>query len=275
MIRYTNKIGSTIHFVFQVNGQVQEPDVVGSILSITASFIPEYSCTKLQNSGKIGKIKVNLEHKPVKNVVRTIGTIELDSNMDSVDNGILVAIIENIKKVHLHQAQIKFHHRELVEKNNYTQVFKRALQLCAVLDQEGGKAKDLRQSILEVLSSKKMSTYKQFTMGSKFKDTTAVFVVEGRKDVQALLNANFHNCVGLGGYYFNQADVFELLKNKAVTVFVDGDSGGAEFLKKLAKVVNLEYVINIKDHTDKLCVQQLTPKEVIQCIKNRKVYIES
>jgi DNA primase len=268
MIKYNNKVTNEIVLQFLIDGPAKEVDIVGSVMTLSAAMLPEYSIMKLQNTNLLGKLVVALQSTST-NKIR--GILKIPSNLDRADTCILIAIIESIKKVHLYDSVFKFKEVVPTEKNNTTLWLKRALEIynSAFQQMQDDSATNLKRTLLEMTSAKKAISYKSFTLGSRFHEADHIIVVEGKNDVEALAQCNINNVLGLGGYNFKEKDLEELLKSKKITLFTDGDQGGLAIIRKLSELYDIEYIIQTPK-TKK--VEELKKREILDLMKEKKIF---
>lgn len=270
-IRYTSELKYNLKFLFTVEGKVDETDIIGALLTLTASYHPSYGIIKLQNQSKLGKVKINKRIITVKNEEKTQGMIEIPLNLDRADTSIFVAVMENIKRIKLFSCEISLHSIEDLQRGNSAKFLKRAVQVYnGYFNAEGGvSTDDIRKTLLELTSAKKAVTCGDHTLGATFAQSDQVIVVEGRADVITLADCGIKNTFALNGLNFDPETVAHHLKSKTITLFRDGDEGGREIEKKLSNIVKIDYIIQTPE---KVSVEDLSKVEILHHLKNRKVY---
>ena len=83
-----------IHAQINANGIVEKPDVVGAIFGQTEGLLSnDLDLRELQKTGRIGRIKVNINSK----AGRSKGEIVIPSSLDRVETAILGCITGNHK----------------------------------------------------------------------------------------------------------------------------------------------------------------------------------
>lgn len=276
-IRYTSKLKYNLVFDFLVDGEVNESDVIGAMLTLTSSFNLNYGIIKLQNLNKLGKVELDLKHLkiPKKELeIKTKGTIKISTDLDRAETSIFCSIIEQIKKIKLYSCTISLKEITDAEQVNSSIFLNRAVEIYSNYFQSQFLDPDnLKRSLFEMTSSKKVTSVGSFTLGASFKESNNILVVEGRADVAKLFDCGITNTFALGGLFFEVDAVKEFLKSKAITLFLDGDVGGKEILKKLDSLdLNITHII---EAPEKISVEDLSKTEILNLIKNRRIYTTS
>ena len=275
MIRFTKDIDTRIKIYFSVNGLVQEHDIIGAICSTVASILPEYNIVALQNAQKVAQLKLDLyEHKVEKtNKVMTIGTLYLETNLDPADNALLVSLIEKVNKVHLHEAKFMYKDHEDTKENNLAGIIKRSKELYTLFSstKKQDVRRDVKAIILENTGVGIVKTLGAYHIGPTYNTEEEVFVVEGRNDVINLVKCNYNNVLGIGGFNFIEKDLEAALRGKIVTLFLDADSGGHQNLLKLNNLIDIRYIVTLPEGKK---VEDLSKKEVLEAIKNKKLFVK-
>jgi 5S rRNA maturation endonuclease (ribonuclease M5) len=270
MIRYTTKFKYNLIFEFVVEGVVKESDVIGSLLTLVTATHGDYNITKLQSAQKLGKVSVVFLQN--KDKEKSYGLIKVGCNLEKYDISVLSSIIETINKVGLYSCKIILKQIELSEKISYQKILKRAIEIHNLkFDQNSEGEPDLKRALENLHSSAKATAVGSFTMGSRFNDSDSILLVEGRRDILVLNSCGITNTLAVGGVDFSQSELVELAKNKQITTFFDGDSGGDELRRRVSKLVKVDYEITPPRGTS---VEDLKKNEVYELIKNRTVYKE-
>ena len=85
-----------IHATIMIEGVVTRPDVVGAVFGQTEGLMPDaLDLRKLQRSGRIGHIDVNLDD----NRGKVSGVIEIPSSLENVESAIIGAALETIERI--------------------------------------------------------------------------------------------------------------------------------------------------------------------------------
>ena len=102
--------------------------------------------------------------------------------------------------------------------------------------------------------------------GPAIDESDEVIVVEGRADVLNLLKHGIKNAIAMNGTSCPDT-IKELSSKKIITAFVDGDRGGDLIIKELTSVADIDHVTKAPDGKE---VEELTKKEIYQCLKNKR-----
>ena len=80
----------------KLDGQAKRKDIIGAIFGQTEGLMPEaLDLRKLQRSGRIGHIDVNLDS----NKGKISGMIEIPSTLENVESAIIGAALETIERI--------------------------------------------------------------------------------------------------------------------------------------------------------------------------------
>ncbi|MEM2421173.1 MAG: DNA primase, partial [Acidilobaceae archaeon] len=80
----------------EVDGKVEKHDVIGALFGQTEGLLgSEFDLEDLQEKDKIGRVQVDLKFVGSK----TVGTIQLPSNLDRVETAIIAAMLETVDRV--------------------------------------------------------------------------------------------------------------------------------------------------------------------------------
>jgi DNA primase len=111
-----------------------------------------------------------------------------------------------------------------------------------------------------------VTEYKGLSAGPEVHKSKEVIVVEGRADVINLLKYGIKNAIAIDGSKVSEK-ITDIVRDKSVTVFLDGDRGGDMILKRLKQFIKVAYVARAPDGKE---VEELTGKEIRQELKSRK-----
>ena len=93
-----------LEFSLEVNGPVDESDVIGAIFGQTEGLLgPQFDLRELQRSGRIGRIVVKSSTKNGKTAGKVIAT----SAMDMPSTALLAALIESVNQIGPYEAKIR------------------------------------------------------------------------------------------------------------------------------------------------------------------------
>lgn len=260
----------TLFFDFKIEGEVEQSDIIGALLTLTSSYSSNYGITKLQNLGKVGKLRILKKAYEEKKVKKTMGVIEVPTDLDKADSSLLASIVEYVTRVKLFSSKFLLKSINDEEKISSTKFLNRAVEIYNTYFETDSLSPDsLKKTLFEITSSKKAVSCGDFTLGSTFHASQHTIVVEGRADVLTLSECNVTNTFALGGLDFEEQKVKEYLRPKTVTLFRDGDSGGSQIEKRLSRVVPISYYIEVPS---KKSVEDLSKAEIFELIKSRRIY---
>ena len=250
---------------FEVEGVVEKPDVVGAIFGQTEGlFGPDLDLRELQKSGRVGRIEISLESKHDK----TTGTIVIPSSLDKPSTAIIAAAIESVDRIGPCIAKVTMEtiHDEREEKRRaITNKAKEILQKWVV---EGTPSSDeIVKEVSGIVRTAEVVGYgpEGLPAGPEIDQSNSIIIVEGRADVINLLRCGIKNAISLEGTKVPES-VIQLSKTKETTAFLDGDRAGDLILKELGQVAEVEYVARAPAGKE---VEELTPKEVLRCLRER------
>ncbi|MCX6660443.1 MAG: DNA primase DnaG [Candidatus Bathyarchaeota archaeon] len=250
---------------YDVEGVVEKPDVIGAIFGQTEGlFGPDLDLRELQKSGRLGRIGIRLESKND----RTTGEIIIPSSLDKTSTAIIAAAVESVDRIGPCDAKITLEPMQ-DERDEKRQVIRgKAKQILQGWMVESTPSTD--EVIREVSDSVRPSDVLKFgseelPAGPEVGSSGSIIIVEGRADVINLLKCGIKNAIGMEGTKVPQT-IISLCKNKEVTAFLDGDRGGDLILKELTQVAELDYITRAPPGKE---VEDLTPKEVMRCLREK------
>ena len=248
---------------FEIQGVVETPDIVGAIYGQTSGLLSEdLDIRELQKSGRIGRISVDLTSREGK----TRGSIIIPSSLPRTETAILAATIETVDRVGPCTCTIKLGEIVDVRIDKRKSIVDRAAEIVRQWDQN---VSPFSSSIkLEVEKSSKVGSLIKigvdgFAAGPAFEKSKKIILVEGRADVITLLKMGIDNTIAVNGTSVS-LQLVELIKNKTVTAFLDGDRGGDLILKELLQVAHVEYVARAPKGKE---VEDLNKDEVNEALK--------
>ncbi len=262
-----------IHADFTVIGIVEKPDIIGALYGQTDGLLSdELDIRELQKTGKIGRIDVNLSSKEG----ITTGEIIIPSGLSRTETAILAATLETVDRVGPCNCTIKLNEIVDVRIKKRKTIVNRAAEIIRQWDE---KVSPFTASLqLEVeKSSKKAKTGRsssditvikvsneRFYAGSGFEKANKVILVEGRADIINLQKAGIDNTIAVNGTYVPKK-ILELIKNRTVTAFLDGDRGADLILKELIQVAHVKYVARAPPEKE---VEDLSAEEIRKALNN-------
>ncbi len=258
-----------IHAQINANGIVEKPDVVGAIFGQTEGLLSnDLDLRELQKTGRIGRIKVNINSKGG----RSKGEIIIPSSLDRVETAIMAASLETINRVGPCEAYIQVSKVEDVRAVKRKKVVDRAKEIYAsMMNESTPKSLKMIEEVKEAMRIHEISDFgeEKLPAGPNIHTSDAIIVVEGRSDVINLLKHGIKNTVAVEGVNVPKA-VADLTHKKTVTAFVDGDRGGELILKELLQVGDIDYVTRAPRGKE---VEDLEKDEIMIALRN-KVPIE-
>jgi DNA primase len=258
-----------IHAQINANGIVEKPDVVGAIFGQTEGLLSnDLDLRELQKTGRIGRIKVNINSKGG----RSKGEIIIPSSLDRVETAIMAASLETINRVGPCEAYIQVAKVEDVRAVKRKKVVDRAKEIYAsMMNESTPESLKMIEEVKEAMRIHEISDFgeEKLPAGPNVHTSDAIIVVEGRSDVLNLLKHGIKNTVAVEGVNVPKA-VADLTHKKTVTAFVDGDRGGELILKELLQVGDIDYVTRAPRGKE---VEDLEKDEIMIALRN-KVPIE-
>ncbi|MHA1594976.1 MAG: DNA primase DnaG [Candidatus Baldrarchaeia archaeon] len=249
---------------FEVDGVVEKSDVIGAIFGQTEGLLGEdLDLRELQRTGRIGRIKVELETKGGK----TSGVIIMPSCLDRVETAILAAALETIDRVGPCTARVSLEKIEDVREEKRKKIVQRAVEILKNWESSLPETKEIIEQVLDAIRSAELIKYgpDELPAGPGIEESDTIIIVEGRADVINLLKHGFKNVIAVEGTNIPKT-IIDLCKRKTAIVFVDGDRGGELILKELLQVADIDYVARAPPGRE---VEELTRKEIIKALRNK------
>ncbi len=254
-----------IHAQINANGIVEKPDVVGAIFGQTEGLLSnDLDLRELQKTGRIGRIKVNINSK----AGRSKGEIVIPSSLDRVETAILAASLETINRVGPCEAYIQVSKVEDVRAVKRRKVVDRAKELYkGMMEEVTPESLKMIEEVKEAMRIHEITEYgdEKLPAGPNVISSDDILVVEVRADVLNLLRYGVKNAIAVEGVSVPKT-VAELTKNKTVTAFLDGDRGGELILKELLQVGEVDYVTRAPKGKE---VEDLTKDEVMVALRDK------
>ena len=254
-----------IHAQINANGIVEKPDVVGAIFGQTEGLLSnDLDLRELQKTGRIGRIKVNINSRGG----RSKGEIVIPSSLDRVETAILAASLETINRVGPCEAYIQVLKVEDVRAVKRRKVVDRAKELYkGMMEEVTPESLKMIEEVKEAMRIHEITEFgeERLPAGPNVTTSDAILVVEGRADVLNLLKYGVKNAIAVEGVSVPKT-VAELTKSKTVTAFVDGDRGGELILKELLQVGEVDYVTRAPRGKE---VEDLEKEEVMVALRDK------
>ncbi len=250
---------------FEVNGRVDRHDIIGAIFGQTEGLLGSYfNLEELQDKGKIGRVHVDLEYQGTK----TVGTIQVPSNLDRVETSILAAMLETVDRIGPYNARIVVEEIRDLREEKLKKIIERAKEL---LKQMKSREPDLKEIIREVLQKVEVKHLQpveygpeKLPAGPDVDKSDTIIVVEGRADVINLLKYGYTNVIAIEGAKEKiPKTIVDLSKKKKVIAFVDGDHGGDLVLKSLLTQAKVDLVARAPKGME---VEELTGREIAKAL---------
>jgi DNA primase len=245
------------------------PDVIGAIFGQTEGLLgSELELRELQKTGKIGRIEVNLKNQGGKSE----GEIIIPSSMGKSETAIIAAAIETIDRVGPCNSRITVQDIQDVRVSKRDFILKRAEELLKNLVETLPDSTEFTNKVTQTVRSMEVSEYgkDKLPAGPMIDGSDEVIIVEGRADVVTLLKYGMRNCIALNGKDATDT-LTNLMRQKVVTLFVDGDRGGDLVIKKLSSLADIDFVTKAPDGKE---VEELTLKEIQKALRAKQNWEE-
>ena len=221
----------------KLDGQARRKDIIGAIFGQTEGLMPEaLDLRKLQRSGRIGHIDVNLDA----NKGKVSGVIEIPSSLENVESAIIGAALETIERIGPAASKLEVIEISNIRSSKRNLMVDRAKDLLLdIVRQRDTDATGLIDEVRSVLTTSEVTTYKNtgMTCGPNVEDSDALIIVEGRNDVMNLASCGIKNVIAVMGAGVDAALAELAAKKTMVKAFLDGDRGGRMIALELAGVL--------------------------------------
>ena len=251
----------------EVEGLVNEHDIIGAIFGQTENlFGKDFDLRELQDRGRLGRIIVKIKHEGT----RTVGELQVPSNLDRVETALVAAMIENVDRVGPYHSRIRVEDIIDVRAEKLKRIVERAKEILRIWSLE--KTPDLREvlrEISEVLKKPSIIEYgpERLPAGPDIEKSNEIIIVEGRADVINLLRYGYRNVIALEGARGKIPEtIIKLSKEKKTIAFVDGDHGGDLILWELLKSAKIDYVARAPPGRE---VEDLTGREIAKALESK------
>jgi DNA primase len=253
-----------VKFKIEIHGRVDRHDIIGAIFGQTEGLLgQEFDLRELQDKGRVGRIKVDIKHQGSK----TVGEIEIPSNLSRPETAVIAAMIETIDKVGPYDAKIQLVEIKDLRLEKLEKIVERAKN---ILNQWRESTPDTKEILKKIVTPEKVPEViyygdDRLPAGPDVDRSDTVIIVEGRADVINLMKYGIKNTIALEGAKEKIPDTIkELAKKKTTIAFVDGDRGGELILKTLLSEVDIDYVARAPPGKE---VEDLTGKEISRSLK--------
>lgn len=248
-----------------VEGVVEKPDVVGAIFGQTEGLLgSELDLRELQRTGRIGRIRVNIESHGGKST----GIVIIPSSLDKVETAMLAAALESVDRVGPCTAHATLEIIEDVREVKRKKIIQRAADIIRKWSEDvSPESQQLTDEVLDAVRVAEIAKYgaEELPSGPSVESSDDLIIVEGRADVLNLLRCGYKNVVAVEGTSIPKT-IIDLTRKKTVTAFLDGDRGGDLILKELQQVADIDYVARAPPGRE---VEELSQKELVKALRNK------
>lgn len=254
-----------IRALFEVEGVVEKSDVIGAVFGQTEGlFGPELDLHKLQETGRIGRIDVELQLKRD----RTKGVLKIPSSLDKPLTALIAAAVENVDRVGPCSAKIVLNKIEDVRAQRRETIVRRAKEILYKWTiEESPTTEQITNEVAEAIKVAEVVSFgpDKLSAGPEVDKAESIIIVEGRADVANLLRSGLKNVIACEGTNIPQT-LIKISNEKEVTAFLDGDRGGDIILQGLLQVAKVDFIARAPKGKE---VEQLTPKQIIKALSEK------
>ncbi|MGC9121650.1 MAG: DNA primase DnaG, partial [Thermogladius sp.] len=258
----------------QVDGVVEKHDIIGALFGQTEGLFGEqFDLKALQDKGRVGRIIVNIKTQGGK----TVGEIQIPSNLDRVETALLAAMIEIVDRVGPYDAKVEVTEIVDLRIERIKKIMDRAVDILRKWGKEKTvDIKEILRDIQELLRVPEPISYgkEELPAGPDVDKSDTVIIVEGRADVINLLRYGKTNVIAIGGARKVPDTVKELARKKKTIVFVDGDHIGDLILRELLRSIKVDLIARAPPGKE---VEDLTGKDIEEALSKAvdyKTYLE-
>jgi len=248
----------------KADGVIEKPDVIGAVFGQTEGLLgSDLDLRELQRSGRIGRIEVEIKSKEGKSE----GEINIPSSLDASETAMIAATLETIDRVGPCKAEIELLSVEDMRSEKRKYVVDKAKDILKDLVETGiPDTEAISEEIKEAVRTQEISSYQGLPCGPNLTDADSIVIVEGRADVLNLLKFGIRNTIAIEGTSIPNP-IVELVKEKVVTLFTDGDRGGQLIAKELMqKAPEIDFFASAPEGKE---VEELTKKEVHKALRDK------
>ncbi|MCE4606665.1 MAG: DNA primase [Desulfurococcales archaeon] len=254
-----------VKFKVEIHGRVDRHDIIGAIFGQTEGLLgQEFDLRELQDKGRVGRIKVDIKHQGSK----TVGEIEIPSNLSRPETAVIAAMVETIDKVGPYDARMQLVEIKDLRLEKLEKIVERAKNILSQWRESTPDTKEILKKIIAPEKAPEVIYYgdDRLPAGPDVDRSDTIIIVEGRADVINLMNYGIKNTIALEGAKEKIPETIkELAKKKTTIAFVDGDRGGELILKTLLSEVDIDYVARAPPGKE---VEDLTGKEISRSLKD-------
>jgi len=258
---------STIKYLVEANftceGMVEKPDVIGAIFGQTEGLLgADLDLRELQRTGRIGRIDVELDT----NEAKTSGRIMIPSSLDSSETALIAASLETIERIGPCFSEIKVGDVKDVRAGKREFMMDRAKDILQnLIVEEMPSTTALSERIRENARTMQVQEYEGMVCGPDALASQEIIILEGRADVLNLLKNGIKNVVAIGGAVIPQ-NIVDFSKQKATTLFVDGDRAGELIIKEMLQLADVDYITRAPAGKE---VEELSKKEIFKALREK------
>jgi DNA primase len=248
----------------EVDGRVDRHDIIGAIFGQTEGLLgSEFDLEGLQEKDKIGRLQVELKHQDNK----TVGIIQVPSNLDRVETAIIAAMLETVDRVGPYTARVIVEDIRDLRVEKIKIIIERAKEILRKIRESEPDVKEvIRQVEGEVAKAPRLIEYgpERLPAGPDVETSDTIILVEGRADVINLLKYGYTNVIALEGAREKIPETIRnLASKKKVVLFVDGDRGGELIALNVIGQIKVDYVARAPKDRE---VEQLTGREIAKAL---------
>lgn len=242
---------------------VEKPDIVGAIFGQTEGLLDEeMDLRELQDRGKIGRIQVDVE----KNNGSAKADIQIPSSLDAANTSILAASLETIDRVGPANAELEVKDVKDERESKRDYIAKRAKQILSELNETKPGKNAITSEVRKEVRSNEITEFEGFKAGPKVESSNQIILVEGKADLLNLLRNGIKNAVAIGGTDVPEK-IVDIVDEKQVTAFIDGDRGGEIILTDLKNKMDLDQIAKAPEGRE---VEELKKKHINEALRDSK-----
>lgn len=249
---------------FKAKAFVEKTDVIGAIFGQTEGLLgSDLELMELQKKGKIGRIEASI--KRIND--GTTGIIEIPTALNKTETTLIAAAIETIDRIGPAESEFKIIEIKDVREEKRKYIVERAKELLKKITLQIPETKEIEDEVKTKLRVSDIKEIGKEKLPAGNIEVNKIIVVEGRADVVNLVKHGINNVLGLNGLKI-PSTIKKILKDKEVTLFIDGDRGGLLLLKNILKSkIKLDYIARAPDGKE---VEELTNKEIYSALRKKK-----
>lgn len=258
-----NSANYLIKAKLESSGVIEKSDVVGAIFGQTEGLLGEdLDLRELRNHGKVGRFEVDLDNSGGS----TEGQIEISTSLDAADTAILAASLETIEKVGPTRSDIRIQQILDVRSSKRDYILKRSKQLLNDIKSENPDMGELKREVKQETREEEIIDYQGFQAGPDVRFSDEIILVEGVADVKNLVRNGVKNALALGGTSVPDR-IPEVVEEREVTAFLDGDRGGDLILEELNSKLEVSSVARAPEDSE---VEELSEKQIFEALRDRE-----